>query len=175
MIRKIRIWLWCKLVNFYPWWLQTIYKVNIGKGVQISWKAILDKNINPQGIHIGDYTKITKGVFILTHDGSRNKKMDVFIEDRTFLSVNSIILPGVTIGRGATVGAGSIVATNVPPYSIVMGNPAKVIGFKMKPLEILEYEKNLYPENERMSLEDLEKNYKKYYIDRIRIIMNDQK
>ena len=39
----------------------------------------------------------------------------------------SIILPGVTIGSGAIVGAGSVVTKNVPPYTIVAGNPARII------------------------------------------------
>lgn len=40
---------------------------------------------------------------------------------------NCIVLPGVTIGRGSTVGAGSVVTKNVPPYSVVVGNPARVL------------------------------------------------
>jgi chloramphenicol O-acetyltransferase type B len=43
--------------------------------------------------------------------------------------MRSIIMPGVTIGEGAVVGAGSVVTKDVPPYSVVAGNPAKVIKY----------------------------------------------
>lgn len=52
----------------------------------------------------------------------------VTIEDDTWIAANAIILPRVTIGRGAVVGAGAVVTHDVPPYSIVAGVPAKVIG-----------------------------------------------
>ena len=59
---------------------------------------------------------------------------------------------------------------NVPPYAIVIGNPAKVIGFKFSPEEIIIHEKALYPENERIPVEILEKNYNKYFINRYKEI-----
>ena len=175
MIRKLRIFLWKKLLRFYPWWLQKVYGVNIGKDVIISWKSTIDKNINPTGVYIGDRTEIVGGVIVLAHDFGRRLKLDTKIEEECYIGMRSIILPGVTIGRGATVGAGSVVSTNVPPYSVVMGNPAKVISFKMKPQEIVEYEKSIYPEDKRLPLDVLEKNYKKYYTDRIKIIIDNLK
>lgn len=47
-----------------------------------------------------------------------------------WIGTNAIILSGVTIGTGAIVGAGSLVAKDVPPYAIVAGNPAKVLRFR---------------------------------------------
>jgi len=58
---------------------------------------------------------------------SRNK---VIINSDAWLGARSIILPGVTIGRGATVAAGSIVTKDVPDYAIVGGSPAKIIKYK---------------------------------------------
>ena len=49
------------------------------------------------------------------------------IEDDAWIGAGAIILPGVTIHKGAIVGAGSVVTKDVPPYSIVAGNPARVI------------------------------------------------
>jgi acetyltransferase-like isoleucine patch superfamily enzyme len=51
----------------------------------------------------------------------------VKINDRVWIGFNSIILKGVTIGEGGIVGAGSVVTKDVPPYTIVAGNPARVI------------------------------------------------
>ena len=51
----------------------------------------------------------------------------VTIEDGADIGVGAILLPGVTVGTGAQVGAGAVVTRDVPPFSIVAGNPAKVI------------------------------------------------
>jgi acetyltransferase-like isoleucine patch superfamily enzyme len=55
----------------------------------------------------------------------------VVIEDDVDLGVNSVILPGVTVGKGAIVGAGAVVNRDVPAYSVVAGVPAKVL--RMRP------------------------------------------
>ncbi|MNP73102.1 Maltose O-acetyltransferase [compost metagenome] len=54
-------------------------------------------------------------------------KKKVVINDGVFIGVGAIILPGVTIGKGALIGAGAVVTKDVPEYTIVGGNPAKVI------------------------------------------------
>lgn len=51
---------------------------------------------------------------------------EVIIEDRSDIGIGAIILPGVTIGKGAIVGAGSVVTKNVKPYTVVAGVPAKL-------------------------------------------------
>lgn len=53
--------------------------------------------------------------------------MPVVIEDDCFIGHGAIILMGVTVGRGSIVGAGSVVTSDVPPGSVVAGNPARVI------------------------------------------------
>jgi acetyltransferase-like isoleucine patch superfamily enzyme len=55
------------------------------------------------------------------------KTKPVVIEDEVFIGMHSLILKGVTIGRGSVVGAGSVVANSVPPGVIVAGNPARII------------------------------------------------
>ena len=54
-------------------------------------------------------------------------KGDILIEEDVWIGSNVSILSGVNIGRGSIIGAGSVVTKNIPPYSIVVGNPAKVI------------------------------------------------
>lgn len=56
-----------------------------------------------------------------------DKSKPVFIHDNVWIGANSIILPGVTIGEGGVVAAGSIVTKDVPPFTLVGGNPAKII------------------------------------------------
>jgi acetyltransferase-like isoleucine patch superfamily enzyme len=51
----------------------------------------------------------------------------VVIEDHAWIGADSIILPGVTIGKGAVIGAGSVVSRSIPAFSVATGNPAKVI------------------------------------------------
>lgn len=56
------------------------------------------------------------------------KSAAVTIEDDVWIGFNAMILKGVTIGRGAVVGAGSVVTKNVDPFTIVVGNPPRVVG-----------------------------------------------
>ncbi|MFK1641101.1 DapH/DapD/GlmU-related protein [Bacteroides fragilis] len=65
---------------------------------------------------------------ILILGAKHNKKKPVVIEDRVWIGPNAIILHSVTIGEGAVVAAGAVVTKDVPPFSIVGGIPAKVIG-----------------------------------------------
>lgn len=92
---------------------------------------------------------------------------DVIVEEDVWIGANVTLLAGVRVGRGATVAACSLCTKSIPPYAIVMGNPAKVIGFNMAPEEIVEHEEKLYPENQRLPIEKLQRNYQKYYLDRI--------
>jgi len=58
----------------------------------------------------------------------------IHIGPNVWIGFDSCVLPGVTIGQGAVVGARSVVTTNVPPYTIVAGNPARVIR-QLEPVE----------------------------------------
>jgi acetyltransferase-like isoleucine patch superfamily enzyme len=65
---------------------------------------------------------------------------DVVIEDDAWIGCNVTILKGVRIGRGAVVGAGSVVTKSVPNYAIVAGNPAVVIRFRFEESDISRHE-----------------------------------
>jgi maltose O-acetyltransferase len=61
--------------------------------------------------------------------GEREPRPPV-IEDDVWLSANVIVLPGRRIGRGSVIGAGAVVASDIPPYAVAAGNPARVIRYR---------------------------------------------
>ena len=61
------------------------------------------------------------------HDWSTTVTKPIFVKKGAWIGARAIILKGVTIGRFAVVGAGSVVTRDVPPYTVVAGNPARVI------------------------------------------------
>ena len=116
-------------------------------GVKIGFDCqILNRPINygsePWLIEIGNKVTVTNGVFLLTHDASSrlfreslpgsskygNRYGTVRVLDNSFIGINSIILPGVTIGPNSIVGAGSVVVKDVPPNTVVAGVPARKIS-----------------------------------------------
>ena len=119
--------LWKLFTQLYPVWLRWRYGMHIGKNCRIAWTAHLDKSVNPKGIHIGNNVWILREAMILSHDACRKMIVDTHIEDDCVIGVRSIVLPGITIGTHSVIGGGSVVTKNVPPHSIVAGNPAKVI------------------------------------------------
>lgn len=64
------------------------------------------------------------------------KKGDVVIGNDVWIGRNATILSGANIGNGAVIGAGAVVAGSPPPYSIVVGNPGKVIGYRFSEAQI---------------------------------------
>ncbi len=92
---------------------------------------------------------------------------DIIVEEDVWIASNVTLLSGVRVGRGAVVGSGSVCRNKIPPYAVVVGNPAKIVGFKFTPEEIIKHEKELYPEEERLLLDMLIKNYDKLFIGRI--------
>lgn len=90
------------------------------------------------GIHIGERVGIGPGVMLLTSEheelGRSTAPLEspvafapIVVEDEVNIGMGAIVLPGVTIGRGARIGAGSVVTHDVEPYSIVAGSPARFL------------------------------------------------
>lgn len=109
----------------------------IGKNSIIGHSAILDGR---NGLTVGDNVNMSTGVWIWTmeHDPQdplfAPKGGPVFIEDYAWISCRTIILPNTRIGRGAVVCAGAVVTRDVPPYAIVGGVPARIIGQRTRDL-----------------------------------------
>lgn len=121
------------------------------------------------GNHFSYPGKFWKDIHDSDKEG-KNLDRDVIVEEDVWLASNVTLLSGVTVGRGSIVGSCTVCRNSIPPYSIVFGNPARIVGFRFTPEEIIEHEKALYPEGERLPLELLEKNYEKYFLKRMKEI-----
>ncbi|HEY9604712.1 MAG TPA: acyltransferase [Allocoleopsis sp.] len=103
----------------------------MGKNSVINAKCRLD---NRGYITIGENVSISAEVQILTADHDlkssdfQTRIRPVTIEDYVFIGTRAMILPGVTLGKGAAVAAGAVVTKSVSPFTIVAGVPAKPIG-----------------------------------------------
>jgi acetyltransferase-like isoleucine patch superfamily enzyme len=110
-------------------------ELKFGKYVDIQTNCYIASN---GGVSIGDYTQISENCTIFSDEhlydigdylpiSNKKIKKTVTIEDFVIIGANVSILPGVTIGRGSIVGMGAVVVSSIPPYSIALGNPARVI------------------------------------------------
>jgi maltose O-acetyltransferase len=107
--------------------------LHIGDGVYIN---ILCTILDCNEVHIGDHVMIGPNVQMYTaaHLLQAEARIQgwevakpIVIEDNVWLGGGAILLPGVTIGRNAVVGAGAVVSRSVPANMVVVGNPARVI------------------------------------------------
>lgn len=100
--------------------------VEIGDDVLISWGV----TITDHNSHSMTFSERKLDV-AMWRDHRKNwsgvKRGKVIIKDKVWIGFNAIVLKSVTIGEGAIIGAGSVITKDVPPWTIVAGNPAKVI------------------------------------------------
>lgn len=111
--------------------LYTYGNINIGDACVIDRDCTLDAR---GSLTIGNNVNISPEVMILTayHDPDAEEEFTgvekaVVVEDYAWIATRAMVLPGVTIGRGAIVAAGSVVTKDVLPQTIVGGNPARLI------------------------------------------------
>ena len=116
---------------------QRMRGVKIGKNCHISPYVLIDL-LHPELIKIEDNVTISSNSMIFAHiNPSANEFLKkhgyprtvkpVTIKNGAVISVGCIIIAGVTIGENSIVGAGSVVAQDVPDYCVVVGNPARVV------------------------------------------------
>jgi len=110
--------------------------VRLGSDCFIDPAAILE-TAYPENITIGNDVRVTAGAIIMTHIKPPHYLRDqghvpvviapVVLEDHCFIGVNAVVMPGVTVGRAAVVASGAVITADVPPLTMVGGNPARVI------------------------------------------------
>ena len=113
------------------------FGVKIGNNCRIVDRQLNLFGTEPYLISIGNNVTLSGDIRLITHDGGVgvfrkevpgiNLFGRINIGDNTFIGVNAIILPSVTIGANSVVGAGSVVTKNIPEGSVVAGVPARVL------------------------------------------------
>lgn len=119
---------WLRRIAIRLMWVYRVHfwKMDIHPDTLISMQAYLDKS-NPKGVHIGEGTAVSFGATILSHDYIRRMHVDTRIGKFCQIGARSIIMPGISVGDHSIVAAGAVVVKDVPPHTIVGGNPAKVL------------------------------------------------
>jgi serine O-acetyltransferase len=112
----------------FPWSTQ------IGPGLALThgWALVINS-----GARIGSNVTLFHGVTLgrrdrIAADGRRETAYPV-IEDEVWIGPHATVVGGVTIGRGSRIGAGAFVTDDVPPYSVVIGNPASIVKTQCTP------------------------------------------
>ncbi|GAP67737.1 bacterial transferase hexapeptide [Bacteroidales bacterium 6E] len=89
------------------------------------------------GLGEHDYTRISTSVRFIDHIYEDLTKNDCNIGNDVWIGAGAVILRGVTIGDGAIVGANAVVTKNIPPFSIAVGVPAKIIKYRFPESKII--------------------------------------
>lgn len=139
---------------------QTNFISNKGKLIIKKYSVISSGCIIVPGSH-----QLTVGVpfYLSTTNHINDDEGDIIIDEDCWIGAGCILLPKCHIGRGVVVGAGSVVKKEIPPYAVVVGSPARIIATKFSINQILKHESILYPPEERMSRNELEKIFSTHY------------
>lgn len=140
--------------------------------IDYSGEVIIEDNVKiASGVIIESHSHTYDGFYTNSNLTKKTIPKKLVIEDSAVIGANTIILETCgKIGRGARIGAGTVIRCDIPPYAVVTGNPAKIVGFVFSPSILEEYEEEFYQSEERISIDEYEANYKKYYLDRLTTI-----
>lgn len=106
-------------------------RFHLGDHSWVAYRTVIDPSA---GVFLGKHVGTGGSTHIFTHgvwgdylDGYNSAHAPVYLEDNVWMGWQAFILPGVTVGEGSIISAASFVTRNIAPYSIVAGNPAKVV------------------------------------------------
>lgn len=165
-----------KYVTLYPpvYAYPQLIEIESYVRIQANFKAIISAK---QKIIIKKFTGIGAGVTVisgehtptvsvpqyLSYIGVNDINNTLIIGEDVWFGANSTLLYKANVGRGAVIGANSLVTKEVPPYAVVAGVPAKIIAIRFSIEQIIEHERHLYPEEERLTRKYLEKLFTEMY------------
>lgn len=143
--------------------------IKIGNNVLLAKNVFLDYS---GYLEIKDDVALSDGVVIETHSHvsagfalkgkGKLSQSHLVIEEGVSIGSKALVLETCSrIGRHSRIGAGAVIRNNVPPYAIVLGNPAKVVGFVLSPEEVQQKEME-YPVENRIPMEKFLQYYNKY-------------
>lgn len=132
--KAVKNFIWIQISRYCPhlplknWIYRRMLGMKVGNQTAFALMVMVDVFF-PEKIHVGDNTIIGYNSTILAHEYliKEYRLGEVKIGSNVMIGANTTILPGVTIGDGAVVAAGSVVHRDVAPYSFVGGNPIRVI------------------------------------------------
>jgi acetyltransferase-like isoleucine patch superfamily enzyme len=122
-------------VQFFDYWYAGFKHLQIGDNAHIASGALLDLR---EKLILENHVTIAERTVVLTHSNVGDSKHPlqkefpttlgpVHVKEGSFVGAGCIVLPGVTIGPHSCVMAGSIVSRNVPPHTLVGGNPLRIV------------------------------------------------
>ena len=106
----------------WSWRVVGLNNFILGNNVEIGTFTVIDAK---GGVTIEDNVKIGWSCSILSYSSIDNKIGKVILKNGCMIGANSVIMPGITIGKNAVVGASSFVNKNIPPNEVWVGFPAK--------------------------------------------------
>lgn len=92
-----------------------------------------------------------------------DKEVDVIVEEGAWIGVNVTLIAGAKIGRGAVIGACSMVNKEIPPYAVAVGSPARIIASTFSKQQIIDHEKAVFKPEDRLSEETLDFLFDHYF------------
>ena len=129
-------------------------------------------------VHVGRWSVIASNCTIITDNHVptvginhrmlgryhiNDKVKDIRLGDDCWCGAGVTLMSGALLGRGSIAAAGALVNKEVPPYAVVAGVPAKIIASVFSKEQIIEHEKFLYPKEERMTKQELDNLFDKYF------------
>lgn len=121
--------------------------LRIGKHTLITWHCVIEGGAQTfigNRVFMGPGSKLLTSTYelngyyaneFLPKETRSTKYGDITLCDDAYIGAGSIIMPGVTVGEGAVVGANSLVDRNLKPWGIYFGSPAKLVGMREQPTE----------------------------------------
>ena len=134
---------------------------NIGEKVTIRKNTTLAPNVT---IVTNNHVPVVGiPIFLLTTSHICDKSKNITIEEDCWVGTDVKLLSGCHLGRGAIVGAGAIVTKDIPPYAVVVGNPARIVAVRFTEDQIIEHEMQLYSPEHRFSKIEIDELFDNFY------------